>query len=86
MFRKLSRLISLLAAAGLSLSILINPLFIATESRQVPHGALALTMIGVCLCWLHALDLRLTRGPISRALALVTAWTLLGIGLILLLR
>lgn len=86
MFRRLARLISLLAAAGLSLAILINPRFIATESSQVPHGAFALTMIGVCLCWLHAFDFRPSRGLLRHAVAPLPAWHALGLGLALLIR
>ena len=79
--RSLSRLISFLLASSTSLAILLAPRLIATQSNRVPHGFLALAMLGGCCAWLHAFGFN----PRFRFLKLfqspIIAWMLITLGI-----
>ena len=78
----LARLVSLLLAAGTSLTVLLAPRLIAAESIHVPHGLLALTMLGVSCAWVHAFDLRPRHAILKLCFSPAIAWPLIALGLL----
>lgn len=75
-------MISLILAAGITLAILLVPRLIATESGQVPHGYLVLTLLGTSCAWMHTFGLR----PQARLLRICfspsVAWLLMALGIV----
>ncbi len=76
-----SRLISFVLAIGIALFILVGPQFLARSPEQIDHGVLSLSMLGLCLLFVHGVGF-CVKHPLARFL--LSPWMLWPLNIVLL--
>ncbi len=78
--RGLARVVSLLAAITVVAVVVLYPRLIAEDSTSVPHGFLALLMMGMSAAWVHGFGF-VPQNRILRVLfSPLVAWPVILIG------
>ena len=54
---RLGRVVSILIAVTVCVSIIFYPRMIAEDSAHVPHGWLVMLLMGMSICWIHGFRL-----------------------------
>jgi len=79
-----ARIVSLTAAALVTLLLIEYPQLVATGKGVAPRGVLWLTMLGACLGWVHGFGIRSRRPWLAHLTGPWAAWPLMGTLLLLL--
>ncbi|MBO5658298.1 MAG: cyd operon YbgE family protein [Duodenibacillus sp.] len=79
--RTFARVISILMAAAVVAIIVLYPRMIANTGAEVPHGFLAILMIGMSFAWVHGFGFIPHNSVLKRIFTPYVAWPILAIGL-----
>lgn len=85
-YRFPARLLSLIAALGLSALMLLVPTAIATDPTDIDHGLLTLCMIGVAAGFVHGFGFVPRNLPARLLFSPAAGWPLMGIGMMMVLQ
>ncbi|MEG0820992.1 MAG: cyd operon YbgE family protein [Burkholderiaceae bacterium] len=73
---RLARGLSLAVGLAVTASVAVYPRMYATDMQDVPHGLMALLMIGMSACYVHGIGF-VPRNPVLRlAFSPLVAWPL----------
>ncbi len=79
--QKLARAASLLAAASIVAVIVLYPRLVAEDSASVPHGFLAVLMMGMSAAWVHGFGFVPQHRVLRVIFSPLVAWPLIALGL-----
>lgn len=74
------RTLSLLAAAAIVAVIVLYPRLVAETSSDVPHGFLAVLMIGMSCAWVHGFGFIPQNRLLQTAFSPLVAWPAIALG------
>ncbi len=78
---RLSRVASLAAACAIVAVIVLYPRLIAADAASVPHGFLALLLMGMSAAWVHGFGFVPERRVLRVVFSPLVAWPLIALGL-----
>lgn len=79
--RTFARLLSILMAAAVVAIIVLYPRMIANTGAEVPHGFLAILMIGMSFAWVHGFGFVPHNNVLKQLFTPFVAWPILAVGL-----
>jgi predicted membrane protein len=85
-YRLPSRLLSFLAALGLTALMLLVPTAIATDPSNIDHGLLTLCMIGIAAGFVHGFGFVPRNLPARLLFSPAIGWPLMAIGILMIFR
>lgn len=74
------RVVSLLAAAAIVAIIVVYPRLVAETSSEVPHGFLAVLLIGMSFAWVHGFGFIPKNRLLQTAFSPLVAWPVITLG------
>lgn len=80
-FSILARTVSILAALAIVAIVVLYPRLIATSAAEVPHGFLALLLLGMSCAWVHGFGFVPQNRFLRVAFSPLVAWPVIAIGI-----
>lgn len=76
----LARAVSLLVAVAIVVVIVLYPRLVAEDSASVPHGFLAVLLMGMSAAWVHGFGFVPERRVLRIIFSPLVAWPLIAVG------